>query len=231
MISLRAVTIASHLLAALVLIHPASADQSLVASRVTVISTKDVRPTVWGTVAMPNETTVPGRVEIKQPQSSTATLEMLGCRFEMIPTSDNEALNTAAPLFARKLVSGTPPTSLTGRLENPEAIGVLDPLTATSCKPDKTYYFFLYRRTPTFGELIVEALILEYDEGGRLMFEGRTFAASYDEKPSLQVANAIRNADNFFRIDFRTPSDAAAASADREAFWKSLLSVARLGLP
>lgn len=231
MISFKAIVIASPLLAVLVLIQPASADQSLVASRVTVVSTQDVRPTAWGTVVMPSETTVPGRAEIKQTDGSKATLQMLGCRFEMHPTSDNEALNTAAPLFARKLVSGGPPASLTGRLKNPVAIGVLDPLTATSCKREKTYFFFLYRRTPAFGELIVEALILEYDEGGRLMFEGRTFAKSYDEKPSLQVANAIRNADSFFRIDFRTPSDAAAASADREAFWKSLLSLARIGLP
>ena len=213
------------LLALVVLLTPAAlATPPLVANGVTVLDTDDVRASL-GRVIFVNERTVPGIAQLAEAQVGNPTLTLLGCRFEVVLQPNNAELSRAAPILSRKLTTGgDPPTAGFGVLKAPQPVGVTDPLSVIGCSPEQTYFVFLFRQTPVSGNLVVEALVLEYDPEGLGTFAQETFDPSID-RPSIQVRNISQAARAIYRLSLRTPEDAVRAAEQDKARQGVLLGI------
>lgn len=209
---------------ALVLGPSAWAAPPLVANGVTVLETDAVEASL-GKVTFAHERTVPGQARLEEGNDLNPRLSILGCSFEVNLQPNSTELERAATVFSRKLTTGRdPPVAGYGTLSSPRPIGIADPLSVIQCNADLTYLFFLYRQTPASGNLIVEAVVIEYDHTGFEAFEAETFDPTIN-RPSLQVRDVARKAKAIYRMSFRTPEDAVLAAQQDKNRQSALLGL------
>jgi hypothetical protein len=205
---------------------PAYAAPPLLADVVSVVDTSNV-DTSFGRLLL-SEQVVPGPAALTDEAGVGPRLSILGCTFGIALEPDNLTLQKAAPVLSRKLTTGgDPPSAGFGRLTNPTPNGVTDPITQISCDRKLEYFIFLYRQRPASGVLVVEALVLEYDDVGRQLFEAQRYDEQV-EKPSLQAMSVLTAARSCVRVSLRTTEDAARAATEDKASAGLLLGMLRL---
>jgi hypothetical protein len=210
----------------------AEAAPPLLATRVEVFDTEAVQASVLGSVRTTIQP-VPGNAALGEDGSGKPKIAFLGCRFDVELAPSEDILSRAVQPIGRKLATDRlAPSAGFGWLKNPQAIGITDPVTAVECDPTNTYVVFLFRHDPSYGDLAIEALIFEYDDSDRAVFEKETFNPEVDV-PSNQVAGVVSVAKGLFRINFRTPEDIAKANAEQAEFARGLMFIAPklLGVP
>lgn len=214
------------------LVAPAWAEPPLVADGVIVGDAKTAVATLFGSVVL-EERRIAGEAAMGDDPEAGPSLSMLGCRFRVALDETNEHLRAAAPVFSKKLASGDPPPAGFGRLTSPTVVGLTDPLTVVICDESVDYFVFFFRKSPTFGRLAIDALVLEYDADGSAVFGAESFDPAV-ERPSVQTRNAVRAARNIYRMQFRTREDAKQAELEQSQLLSTLARLAitaGVGLP